>query len=99
ELRELAASAAGPGFADALGELFTELQRSLASPGRFGAAVRAWREAGTAPPHASELAALYSAYHRRLEALGAVDADGLARAALEHVREGWSGRPLLLYGF
>jgi len=87
ELRQLAASAAGPGFADALGELFTELQRSLASPGRFGAAVRAWREAGTAPPHAGELAALYSAYHRRLEALGAVDADGLARAALDQLRE------------
>ena len=33
-------------------------------PARFGAAVRAWREAGTAPPHAGELAALYSAYHR-----------------------------------
>jgi len=99
ELRQLAASAAGPGFADALGELFTELQRSLASPGRFGAAVRAWREAGTAPPHAGELAALYSAYHRRLEALGAVDADGLARAALDQLREAWDGRPVLLYGF
>src|SRR4051794_40725543 len=99
QLKELAASAASPGFAGALGELFTELQRSLASPGRFGAAVRAWREAGTATPHAGELAALYSAYHRRLEALGAVDADGLARAALDKLREAWDGRPLLLYGF
>src|SRR3954467_12450337 len=99
ELRVLAASAKSPGFADALGDLFTELQRSLASPGRFGAAVRAWREAGTAPPHAAELGALYSAYHRRVEALGAVDADGLARAALDRLREGWDGRPLLLYGF
>ena len=99
ELHALAASAKGPGFADALGDLFTELQRSLASPGRFGAAVRAWRESGTAPPHAGELAALYSAYHRRLEALGAVDADGLARAALDALREAWDGRPLLLYGF
>ncbi len=58
-----------------------------------------WREAGTAPPHAAELAALYSAYHRRLEALGALDADGLARAALDKLREAWDGRPLLLYGF
>src|SRR3954447_3348554 len=99
DLRELAASARGPGFADALGDLFTELQRSLASPQRFGAAVRAWLQAGTAPPHAGELAALYSAYHRRLEALGALDADGLARAALEKVREGYRGGPLLLYGF
>ncbi|MDA0163919.1 PD-(D/E)XK nuclease family protein [Solirubrobacter ginsenosidimutans] len=99
ELAVLAASAKSPGFADALGDFFAELQRSLASPGRFGAAVRAWREAGTAPPHAAELAALYSAYHRRLDALGALDADGLARAALEKVREGYSGGPLLLYGF
>jgi ATP-dependent helicase/DNAse subunit B len=98
-LRELAASAAGPGFAGALGDLFAELQRSLAGPGRFGAAVRMWREAATAPPHAAELAALYSAYHRRLEALGALDADGLARAALDKLREAWDGRPLLLYGF
>lgn len=99
DLRALKGSAAGPGFAAALGELFGELQRSLAGPARFGAAVRAWREAGTAPPHAAELAALYSAYQARLEALGAIDADGLARAALEHVREVWDGRPLLLYGF
>jgi ATP-dependent helicase/DNAse subunit B len=99
ELRGLAASAASPGFADALGDLFAELQRSLAGPARFGAAVRAWREAGTAPPHAAELAALYSAYHRRLEALGALDADGLARAALDKLREAREGRPLLLYGF
>jgi hypothetical protein len=74
-LSELAASAQGPGFPDALGDLFAELQRSLAGPARFGAAVRAWREAGTAPPHAAELAALYSAYHRRLEALGAGPAE------------------------
>ena len=98
-LRELAASAAGPGFPDALGDLFAELQRSLAGPARFGAAVRAWREAGTAPPHAAELAALYSAYHRRLEALGAVDADGLALLALNGLRDAWDGRPILLYGF
>ena len=99
ELRALAASSAGPGFAAALGDLFAELQRSLAGPARFGAAVRAWREAGTAPPHAGELAALYSAYHRRLEALGAVDADGLAHTALNSARDVWSGRPLFLYGF
>lgn len=98
-LRELAASAASPGFPDALGDLFSELQRSLAGPARFGAAVRAWREAGTAPAHAAELAALYSAYHRRLDALGATDTDGLARAALDKLRETWEGRPLLLYGF
>ena len=88
---------AGPGFAEALGDLFAELQRSLASPGRFAAAVRAWREG--APAHAGELAALYSAYHARLEALEAVDADGLTHLALNAAREAWDGRPLFLYGF
>lgn len=99
ELKALKASSQGPGFAEALGDLFAELQRSLASPGRFGAAIRAWREAGTAPAHAGELAALYSAYHARLEALETVDADGLTQLALDKAREAWDGRPLFLYGF
>lgn len=99
ELKALKASSQGPGFAEALGDLFAELQRSLASPARFGAAVRSWREAGTAPAHAGELAALYSAYHARLEALETVDADGLTQLALDKARETWDGRPLFLYGF
>ncbi len=98
-LEALAPSSVGPGFRAALEELFSELGLSLAGPGRFGAAVRAWEDA---PPHAVELAALYSAYHRRLESLGAVDADGLTRAALDALRADsarWSGRPLFFYGF
>ncbi len=98
-LQALAASARGPGFGSALADLFSELQLALAGPGRFGAAVRAWADA---PAHASELAALYSAYHRRLESLGAVDADGLARAALDALRAdsgAWDGRPVFFYGF
>ena len=35
-------SAATPGFADAAGALFAELQRSLVTPARFTAALRAW---------------------------------------------------------
>jgi hypothetical protein len=99
-LRALGPSARGPGFAAALGDLFAELQGSLAGPARFAGAVRAWGEA--APPHAGELARLYSAYHRRLEALGVMDADGLARAALDALRAdsgAWGGRPVFLYGF
>ena len=61
--------------------------------------MRSWRDAGTAPAHAGELAALYSAYHARLEALEAVDADGLTHLALNAAREAWDGRPLFLYGF
>src|SRR4051812_23477309 len=99
ELRALAASSRAPGFADALGDFFAELQRSLTGPGRFAAAVRMWHGG---PPHAAELAALYRAYHRQLEVLGAVDADGFALAALEALRArpaAWGARPLFWYGF
>ena len=60
------------------------------------------RRPATRPPHADELAALYSGYHRRLEALGPVDPEGQARAALDALRESpaaWGGRPVFLYGF
>ena len=74
--------------------------RALAGdPGALRGAVRDWDEA---PAHAGELAALYSAYHRRLERLGAVDSEGLARAALDGLRERPDrvGRsPVFLYGF
>ena len=98
-LEVLARSAAAPGFAGAAGELFAELGRSLVGPARFTQAVRAWDDA---PAHAGELAALFSAYHRRLEQLGVVDAEGLARLALDALRErpaAWGGRPVFLYGF
>jgi ATP-dependent helicase/DNAse subunit B len=101
-LAALAASARAPGFAAALGALFAELQRSLVSPGRFATAVRAWEAVGEAPAHAAELAALYTAYHARLESLGVTDAEGRARAALDALRAqpgAWPGRPLFLYGF
>ena len=101
-LEALAPSAAAPGFAAALGELFAELGRSLVGPARFVAAVRDWVATGEAPAHAQELGALYGAYHRRLERLGVVDAEGLARAALDAARrqpEAWGGRPVFLYGF
>src|SRR4051794_38136255 len=98
-LTVLARSAAAPGFPAAAEALFAELGRSLIGPARFAAAVRDWEDA---PPHAGELAALYSAYHRRLERVQAVDAEGLARAALDALRErpaAWGGRPVFLYGF
>ena len=53
----------------------------------------------TRPPHAQELAQLYSAYHARLDALEAVDLDGLTHRALDQARTAWDGRPLFLYGF
>jgi superfamily I DNA/RNA helicase/RecB family exonuclease len=98
-LRVLAASARAPGFTAAAGDLFAELGRSLVTPARFTRALRGWPEA---PAHAGELAALFSAYHRRLEALERRDEQGHARAALDALRErpaAWGARPVLLYGF
>jgi hypothetical protein len=97
-LRRLAPSAGAPGFAAAAGALFAELQRSLVEPARFTRALRAWGGA----PYADELAALYSAYRRRLETLGRSDREGAAWAALDALRADpgrWGHRPVFLYGF
>ena len=97
-LRRLAPSAAAPGFAAAAGALLAELQRSLATPQRFTRALRQWGGS----PYGDELAALYAAYHRRLEALGRTDAEGHAWLALDALRADparWGGRPVFLYGF
>src|SRR4051794_37866646 len=97
-LRVLAPSAGAPGFARAAGALFAELQRSLVEPARFTRALRSW--AGV--PYADELAALYSAYRRRLEALERPDRDGEAWAVLDALRAdpaAWGRRPVFVYGF
>ena len=67
-------------------------------PARFGAAVRAWREGARRPTPASSPRCTRPTT-RRLEALEAVDADGLTHLALNAAREAWDGRPLFLYGF
>jgi RecB family exonuclease len=100
-LRVLGRSAATPGFADAAGALFAELQRSLVPPARFTAALRTWAAAPDDPPataasgagpssrraaYADELAALYAAYRRRLEGLERPDREGYGWAALDALR-------------
>src|SRR5829696_8442943 len=101
-LRALARSAATPGFPDAAGALFAELQRSLVTPARFTSALRTWAAGGARAAYAEELGALYSAYRRRLERLGRPDPEGYAWAALDALRAApasWGGRPVFLYGF
>ena len=105
-LRALARSGATPGFADAAGALFAELQRSLVTPARFIAALRAWADSGGGADgraaYAAELGALYSAYRLRLELIGRPDQEGHAWAALDALRAApasWGGRPVFLYGF
>jgi hypothetical protein len=92
-LRELAASAASPGFAAAAGALLGELGRAGVGPEALRAAL---------PRRARELADLVAAYHTRLDRLGRDDADrlaGRAVAALAAAPERWPGRPVFLYGF
>ena len=99
--RVLSASARTPGFATAAGRLFSELQRAMISPERFGAAMRDWG-AGERSAYAADVAGLYSSYVRRLEALGRVDPEGFAWRALDALRANpgaWGGRPVFLYGF
>ncbi len=99
-LRVLAPSARAHGFT-ARGRRAVRRARALARhAGPLHA--RAARRGREAPAHAEELAALYSAYHRRLEGLGRRDEQGHARAALDALRErpaAWGARPVLLYGF
>lgn len=104
DLRVLAGSAATPGFAQAAERLFAELQHALVGPERFTAAMRRWaaERAPARRAYAQEVAGLYAAYRRRLDALGRVDADGHAWGALDALRADpsrWGRRPVFLYGF
>lgn len=103
-LRVLAESARTPGFARAAGRLFSELQRALVDPGRFTAGLRRWaaEEGADRALYAEDVAALYTGYARRLEALGRVDPEGYAWGALDALRAdpgSWPAQPVFFYGF
>jgi ATP-dependent helicase/DNAse subunit B len=98
-LDALAGIADTPGFAQAALALIAELERSLITPQRFTAAVRAWAEA---PRAAHEAAAIYDRYMRALERLGRVDPELFAWRALDALRArpvAWGATPVFLYGF
>jgi ATP-dependent helicase/nuclease subunit B len=103
ELSALADAARAPGFLAAAGDLVAELQRELVTPQRFAQALGEW---GATPQgdaaQAREIAALYSGYRRRLDALGVVDRELLAWRAVEALAEDpdrWRHTPVFLYGF
>ena len=101
-LERLEASAGSPGFVSATGRLIAELERSLVSSPRFTEGMRAWGVADGQSGYAEEVAGLYSAYARRLERLGRVDAEGFAWASLDALRRHpacWGTRPVFMYGF
>jgi ATP-dependent helicase/DNAse subunit B len=98
-LEALRAVAATRGFLASAIALVAELERSLVTPQRFTAAVRAWPEA-TAAAH--EAAAIYDRYARALERLGRVDAELFAWRTLDALRAkpaAWGSTPVFLYGF
>ncbi|MGN6189849.1 MAG: PD-(D/E)XK nuclease family protein [Conexibacter sp.] len=98
-LDALAGVAGTPGFLHAALALIAELERSLITPQRFTAAVRAWPDA---PPAVHEAALVYDRYARALERLDRVDQELFAWRALDALRArpgAWGATPVLLYGF
>ena len=91
--------AATRGFLASALALVAELERSLITPQRFTAAVRAWPGA---PAAARDAAAIYDRYSRALDRLGRVDAERFAWSALDALRArpaAWGATPVFLYGF
>jgi ATP-dependent helicase/DNAse subunit B len=102
-LQVLGASARTPGFTGTLLALFDELGEQRISPQRWYAAMRAWSAVDEArSAYADDLAALFGAYHRSLEAVGRVDEPTHIVAVHDALRTDpsrWPGRPVFLYGF
>jgi ATP-dependent helicase/DNAse subunit B len=103
DLSVLAESAASAGFADAAGNLISELQRALISPERFAHAVERWSaEDRRRAPYAREVAALYRGYATELKRIGWVDSELFAWQALDALRAApgrWGNLPVFFYGF
>jgi hypothetical protein len=102
-LDALGASARGPGFALAAGELIAELQRSLVTPQRFTQALRAWAAQDVRrAPFTRDLTRIYAEYVRELARLGRVDRDLFAWRAVDGLRaspDSWGGEAVFVYGF
>jgi ATP-dependent helicase/DNAse subunit B len=103
ELRAVREAASTKGFASAAGELIAELERSLVTPQRFAAAMSTWADQDPRRTgYARDVAAVYSAYVARLEALGRVDGELYAWRALDALRAApgrWGTEAVFFYGF
>jgi ATP-dependent helicase/nuclease subunit B len=103
ELRALQPATRAPGFVGALAGFIAELEARRIEPARFTLALRSWARSGTRRrAYAEDLAALYSAYRRRLQRLGRTDAELHALATLDQLvlaPERWRATPVYLYGF
>ncbi len=100
-LRRLARSSAHSGFAPALERLLSDLQSAGLDAAGFALAVESATELGDGE-YEREIAALFTAYERRRDALGLGDRHQHAAtitAALRAEPRRWRERPVLLYGF
>jgi ATP-dependent helicase/nuclease subunit B len=101
--RALESAAQAPGFATAAGNLIAELERTLVTPQRFAAAMRTWAaEDDRRLGYAEDVASIYLAYGRELEAIGRVDSELYAWQALDALRlapGAWGDDPVFFYGF
>ncbi len=102
-LQALGEAAQSPGFVTAAGNLIAELQRTLVTPQRFAAAMRAWAAGDERRrAYASDVAAIYLGYARELQALGRVDSELYVWRALDALRLApgqWGEDPVFFYGF
>ena len=102
-LRSLATSARTRGFARELLRLVDELEALRITPQRLTQALRAWAgDDDGRRAYADEVSGLYSAYRRRLERLGRMDAPLYEAAALDALRDepaAWGATPVFFYGF
>jgi ATP-dependent helicase/DNAse subunit B len=102
-LETLRASAEGAGFVAAAGDLIAELQRTLVTPQRFVAALRAWAAQDLRrAPYAHDVGRIYGDYVRELDRLGRVDRELYAWRALDALRGRpgrWGSDPVYFYGF
>lgn len=95
----LAEIAGGRGFLQAAVAFVAEMQRTLLTPQRLTAAVRALPDAA---PALHEVAAIYDRYVRGLEQSDRVDEELLAWRALDALRArpgAWGTTPVVFYGF
>jgi len=83
-LRHFSRISAAPGFAAALRERFAELKRALVWPEQLAALAQ--RRPGPASAALGELAYLYAAYQRRLQAVNWADREGITWMGLDALR-------------
>jgi ATP-dependent helicase/DNAse subunit B len=102
-LQALGDAAESPGFVTATANLIAELQRTLVTPQRFAAAMRGWAaDDERRRAYANDVAAIYLAYARELQALARVDSELYAWRALDALRLApgqWGDDPVFFYGF